>query len=373
MPPAQRPVPNYAALRKMGVVDFEGSSNPEVVDAWLVKLTRTLDELRIDNHEDRIAMAVHVLQGTARDWWHTQPESEEVPLTITWDQFLKLFRDEYIPDTVREGKMEEFMSLRQQWGQSVAEYTECFKKLLRYADPAYRTAEGQRDRYVMGLRADLKRSMGEAERATKASAYRAALRIEKDEKTAQQERTARFETKKRKAPTNTGGQTHSTYHLKRGSGSFTQHQSQSEVGSTRTAPMHQLYPICQKCDKRHLGECKRHMGICFQCGEPGHIKPHCPQLMSRTRTVADHSVSGGRPQSGWRPGGRTGNSSNHNSYNNNRDQSQMSRAGGQPRIFAMRREEADAAPEVVTGAAGNQEYPDQTQGHSCCPKCHHKG
>ncbi|CAI0421182.1 unnamed protein product [Linum tenue] len=76
-PPAQRPVPNYAALRKMGVVDFEGSSNPEVVDAWLVKLTRTLDELRIDNHEDRIAMAVHVLQGTARDWWHTQPESEE--------------------------------------------------------------------------------------------------------------------------------------------------------------------------------------------------------------------------------------------------------------------------------------------------------
>ncbi|CAI0390685.1 unnamed protein product [Linum tenue] len=30
----------------------------------------------------------------------------------------------------------------------------------------------------------------------------------------------------------------------------------------------------------------------------------------------------------------------------------MSRAGGQPRIFAMRREEANAAPEVVTGSRG---------------------
>ncbi|CAL1407361.1 unnamed protein product [Linum trigynum] len=57
----RRPPPNYVALRTMGVKDFEGSSDPNVVDVWLLKLTRTLDEVCIDNHEDRIAMAVHVL------------------------------------------------------------------------------------------------------------------------------------------------------------------------------------------------------------------------------------------------------------------------------------------------------------------------
>ncbi|CAL1410127.1 unnamed protein product [Linum trigynum] len=59
----RRPSTNYTLLRKMGVVDFEGSSDPDMVDAWLLKLTQTLDELRIDNDEDRIAMAVHVLRA----------------------------------------------------------------------------------------------------------------------------------------------------------------------------------------------------------------------------------------------------------------------------------------------------------------------
>ncbi|CAI0625410.1 unnamed protein product, partial [Linum tenue] len=137
---------------------------------------------------------------------------------------------------------------------------------------------------------------------------------------------------------------------------------------------HQTYPICQKCEKRHLGECRRPLGLCFHCGEPGHIKPQCPQLMSQTRMNYEPSIIGGRPHSGGRLGGRTSNfSNNNNNYNSRRDESQMSRAGGQPRIFAMRREEANAAPEVVTGAAGNQEHPDQSQEHSCCPRCHHKG
>ncbi|CAL1402161.1 unnamed protein product [Linum trigynum] len=117
----RRPPPNYTLLRKMAVVDFEGSSDPDMVDAWLLKLTRTLDELHIDNDGDRIAMAIHVLQGTARDWWHLQPESEVVPLEITWNQFVKMFLDECIPQTVWDDKREDFMKLEKQWGQGAHE------------------------------------------------------------------------------------------------------------------------------------------------------------------------------------------------------------------------------------------------------------
>ncbi|CAL1356560.1 unnamed protein product [Linum trigynum] len=95
-----------------------------------------------------------------------------------------MFLDEYIPQTVRDDKREDFMRLKQHRGQSVTEYTELFKKLNKYVDPVYRTPAGVRDRYIQGLRADLKKCMGEAERASQATAYRAALRIERDEKTA---------------------------------------------------------------------------------------------------------------------------------------------------------------------------------------------
>ncbi|CAL1412020.1 unnamed protein product [Linum trigynum] len=136
-----------------------------------------------------------------------------------------MFLDEYIPQTVRDDKREDFMKLEQQWRQSVKEYTELFKKLCKYADPVYRTAAGMRDRSVRGLRAELRKCMGEAERASQATAYRAALRIERDEKMAEQERDARLGTKKRNESTNSVATTYSPQPSKWGPGSSSQHQS----------------------------------------------------------------------------------------------------------------------------------------------------
>ncbi|CAL1412021.1 unnamed protein product [Linum trigynum] len=257
-----------------------------------------------------------------------------------------MFLDEYIPQTVRDDKREDFMKLEQQWGQSVTEYTELFKKLCKYADPVYRTAAGMRDRYVRGLRAELRKCMGEAERASQATTYRASLRIERDEKMAEQERDARLGTKKRKEPTNSGATTYSPQPSKWGPGSSSQHQSWSQEISTRYAPTQQLYPLCPKCDKRHLGQCRRNMGVCFECGEPGHIKWNCPRLADHTRVISEPSVNGGRAQTGSRFSGRTNhfdNNSNNNggrfnginTHNARRDESQMSKAGGRPRVFAM--------------------------------------
>ncbi|CAL1381340.1 unnamed protein product [Linum trigynum] len=118
--------------------------------------------------------------------------------------------------------------------------------------------------------------MGEVERASQATAYRDALHIERDEKMAEHERDARLGTKKRKELTNFGVTTYSTQPSKRGSGSSSQHQFWSQGISTRYALAQQLYPLCPKCDKRHLGECMRDMGVSFECGEPGHQKWNCP-------------------------------------------------------------------------------------------------
>ncbi|CAL1394578.1 unnamed protein product [Linum trigynum] len=61
-----------------------------------------------------------------------------------------------------------------------------------------------RDRYIRGLKAEIKKCMGEAERISQSIAYRAALRIEKDEKMAQEERAARFDVRRGKSPPTRG-------------------------------------------------------------------------------------------------------------------------------------------------------------------------
>ncbi|CAI0447445.1 unnamed protein product [Linum tenue] len=280
-----------------------------------------------------------------------------------------MFLDEYIPDSIRDDKREEFMKLKQEWGQTVAEYTEQFKKLCKYADPAYRTAIGMRDRYIRGLKAEIKKCMGEAERVSQPIAYRAALRIEKDEKMAQEERTARFDVRKRKESTYSGSQTLSTHPSKRGPGSTIHLPSHSMAGSNRSAPTQ--YPLCKFCEKHHSGVCRFKLGLCFGCGQPGHKKANCPRFTGHTMALSEPSIGGGRMQSGGRFNDRATTISN--THNNHRDQSQMSKASGQPRLFAMGREEANAAPEVVTGAARNQELVDHPQVHSCCSGCHQRG
>lgn len=46
--------------------------------------------------------------------------------------------------------------------------------------------------------------------------------------------------------------------------------SQSASSGTRT------YPLCAKCGKHHLGECRAGLGVCFTCNQPGHIASECP-------------------------------------------------------------------------------------------------
>ncbi|XP_028091731.1 uncharacterized protein LOC114292024 [Camellia sinensis] len=40
-------------------------------------------------------------------------------------------------------------------------------------------------------------------------------------------------------------------------------------------------PTCRECGKQHWGICRRGTGVCFKCGQPGHIAKACPQVYSR--------------------------------------------------------------------------------------------
>ena len=62
-----------------------------------------------------------LLQGDAYDWWETVPGALVRPPVLTYEDFLREFRDKYMPKIYCDKKQWEFLSLRQRT-LTVAEY-----------------------------------------------------------------------------------------------------------------------------------------------------------------------------------------------------------------------------------------------------------
>ncbi|CAN1138524.1 hypothetical protein LINPERPRIM_LOCUS5187 [Linum perenne] len=110
-------------------------------------------------NEDKVLIILNPLQGTAYHWWLTQPVSQQDPPKITWEEFLRAFRERFLPPSYHEDKMQEFLTIKQEWEnedrESVADYTARFEQLLPYGGPFYQDPIAQRDHYLHGLRPHL--------------------------------------------------------------------------------------------------------------------------------------------------------------------------------------------------------------------------
>ncbi|CAN1245693.1 hypothetical protein LINGRAPRIM_LOCUS3015 [Linum grandiflorum] len=212
------------------------------------------------------------------------------------------------------------------------------------------------DHYLHGMRIQIYHLLSPQTWTSREDVYNAALRVERAERALQEEKDANKDVGKRKIPSQLEGHMLSVQSKRRVVGSFAQGQTQTGAGSTMSAPTMMGYPNCDECGRRHLGECKIHLGVCFTCGEPGHIQRNCPNRRSRGRTYSEQTVMGGKTNTGNQTGNQSnhGNSSNsgrNKNYDDQKEQSQASRAGGRPRLFAMRGGRGDATSEQEMGTS----------------------
>ena len=63
--------------------------------------------------EQQFIFVVSLLQGDAYDWWETVPNVTARPPVLTYADFLREFRDRYMPEMYRDEKQREFLNLKQ--------------------------------------------------------------------------------------------------------------------------------------------------------------------------------------------------------------------------------------------------------------------
>ncbi|XP_075083335.1 uncharacterized protein LOC142167078 [Nicotiana tabacum] len=134
---------NFEKMRKIGGVEFKGTTDPTVAEQWLERMERVFEQLECTNAA-KSKYDISLLPKDAYDWWVSVPNAKEKPPMLTWDDFVKAFRAKYVPPVYCDAKKKEFLNLRQ-GSMSIAEYQQIFLRLYRYAGGII---DGERDKCI---------------------------------------------------------------------------------------------------------------------------------------------------------------------------------------------------------------------------------
>ena len=121
-------------------------------------------------------MIISLLQGDAYEWSETVPNATVRPPILTYNDFLREFRDRYMPEMYREEKMREFINLRQK-SMTVAEYEMKFTQLSPYAPMMVATERDKCRRFKDGLHYDIRSRLTLSDTRTYQELRAAATRV----------------------------------------------------------------------------------------------------------------------------------------------------------------------------------------------------
>ena len=129
--------------------------DPITVETWLKAIETTFLSMNCPL-EYQVHCGTYMLKGGAHFWWKgaqriIAPQGE----TITWCQFKEAYLCKYYPITARMKMRATFLMLKQ-GDKSVEEYDQEFNRLARFSFAYVSTEELKVERFIAGLREDLK-------------------------------------------------------------------------------------------------------------------------------------------------------------------------------------------------------------------------
>ncbi|XP_038984477.1 uncharacterized protein LOC120111492 [Phoenix dactylifera] len=280
----------YERFRRLNPPTFEGGPDPMAAEAWIREMEKMFQALHFSD-EVTVRLAISMLTGNAEYWW-TAMETAYAVDGLTWRDFKRLFYNQYFPDSVHQAKQNEFLALTQTDQMSVLEYANKFNELGRFCPQFMEEERSKVNRFEQGLRYGIRSRISSHLFSSYRDVLDRALKVEADLMRSGREREDLKRT--------------------RSSGA----QSSGSGGSKGSVPKKRQSRGCPTCGKNHNGTCLKKTGGCFSCGQTGHIACDC---LSRKKDEPRHTA----PE----------------------DQ----RSRGNPRLFALTRQDASASDQVVTG------------------------
>nr|CAD1842616.1 unnamed protein product [Ananas comosus var. bracteatus] len=250
---------------------------PWMVESWVDSMETLFKDL-YTLEKDKVPLATHCLERTAKVWWKRikRDRASDLP-PLTWEEFRGLLYVNYFPDSEKKKLQEQFRKLKQ-GSRLVGEYYEReFSHIIDCVPDVVRDDRDRADWFERGLRPDIYKVV----HILKLTTFAEVCDRESRPGTSGSISGNAHVREEREASERDGGKKRAQ------GGSGAQSKSRKPPKYPRTQSKSRGPQRCTICYGNHEPRtCAQREGKCFTCGQAGHISRYCPVKASPTPSIA---------------------------------------------------------------------------------------